>query len=403
VTVRARLRAYGRRYRIDFGTNHEGWNVERARVELDRILKQVERGTWEPPNRSDESTSTLDVDETVHVTASRWWQRRRAELAPNTRLDYKWRLDYVLRFLARGMTAQVDVHRVDTFRGELEAAGLSPRSVNMVLDLLAQVLDDAVEYGLLEANPARGKRRRLKVPRSSRSFLEPDMVVDLLDVAGQWERSLPAHQRYGRRGFLATLMIAGPRISELIDSPLGRLDMHSGQFVLGKKTEAGIDRTLELSAFLLDELRAHLATIPAHLRAEYGASLPIFHTRTGGRLNPSNIRSRLLKDGVSQGKRDKKGTKGVVERVNERRAAEGRLLLPAHVTPHTLRRTFASLCFFAGRDLRWVMGQLGHDDPRMTLAVYAQCMKRKRIDHALVWRLMRFPDEAEDPTVNGRR
>jgi hypothetical protein len=38
VTVRARLRAYGRRYRIDFGTNHEGWNVERARVELDRIL-----------------------------------------------------------------------------------------------------------------------------------------------------------------------------------------------------------------------------------------------------------------------------------------------------------------------------------------------------------------------------
>jgi hypothetical protein len=43
--VRARLRAYGRRYRIDFGTNHEGWSVERARVELDRILQQVERGT----------------------------------------------------------------------------------------------------------------------------------------------------------------------------------------------------------------------------------------------------------------------------------------------------------------------------------------------------------------------
>jgi len=48
VTVRARLRAYGRRYRIDFGTNHEGWSIERARVELDRILQQVERGTWEP-------------------------------------------------------------------------------------------------------------------------------------------------------------------------------------------------------------------------------------------------------------------------------------------------------------------------------------------------------------------
>ncbi|MDX6676968.1 MAG: hypothetical protein QOE31_1020 [Solirubrobacteraceae bacterium] len=79
------------------------------------------------------------------------------------------------------------------------------------------------------------------------------------------------------------------------------------------------------------------------------------------------------------------------------------MLLPARVTPHTLRRTFASLCFFAGRDLRWVMGQLGHDDPRMTLAVYAQCMKRSQIDEAVVWQLMRFRDEAEkqgrEPTL----
>jgi hypothetical protein len=39
------------------------------------------------------------------------------------------------------------------------------------------------------------------------------------------------------------------------------------------------------------------------------------------------------------------------------------------------------------------MGQLGHDDPRMTLSVYAQVMKRSRIDQQLVWSLMRFADE----------
>jgi integrase len=400
VTVRARVRAYGRRYRIDFGTNHEGWSVERARVELDRILQQIERGTWEPPGRSEEPTTTLDGDENVHVTTSRWWQRRKAELATNTRLDYRWRLDYVLRFLARETTAQLDVHRVDTFRGELEAVGLSPRSVNMVLDLFAQVLDDAVEYGLLAANPARGKRRRLKVPKSSRSFLEPDMVVDLLAVADEWERSLPAHQRYGRRAFLATLCLAGPRISELTQTPVGRLDLHEGGLQLGLKTEAGIERHLELTAFLLDELRAHVASLPAALRHRHGPALPLFPTRPGGRLNPSNIRNRLLK-GVPA-KDGKPAIRGVVERANEKRAAEGKLLLPETVTPHTLRRTFASLCFFAGRDLRWVMGQLGHDDPRMTLAVYAQCMKRKRIDHELVWTLMRFSDEPNDPPSRGR-
>jgi hypothetical protein len=41
------------------------------------------------------------------------------------------------------------------------------------------------------------------------------------------------------------------------------------------------------------------------------------------------------------------------------------------------------------------MGQIGHDDPRMTLAVYAQGMKRSQIDEAVVWQLMRFPDEPE--------
>src|SRR4051794_32775025 len=165
VTVRARLRAYGRRYRIDFGTNHEGWSVERARVELDRILQQVERGTWEPPSRAGESAAAVEDDETVHVTASRWGQRRTGEPAPKTRLDSRWRVDHMLRLLAHETTADLDVHRVDMFRGELEAANLSARSINMILDLLAQILDDAVEYGLLGANPARGRRRRMKVPK----------------------------------------------------------------------------------------------------------------------------------------------------------------------------------------------------------------------------------------------
>lgn len=105
--------------------------------------------------------------------------------------------------------------------------------------------------------------------------------------------------------------------------------------------------------------------------------------------------SRLYSSGAP-GRDGQKPTKGVVQRVNEKRAAEGKMLLPERVTPHTLRRTFASLCFFAGRDLRWVMGQLGHADPRMTLAVYAQAMKRSRVDEQLVWQLMRLPWEPEE-------
>src|SRR3954452_22866208 len=394
VTFRLKVRADGKRYTISLGTNHEGWSVERAQVELEQIMRQIERGTWEPPTQREAAPDDLDREESLRVTAYRWWQRRKTELARNTELDYKWRLDHALRHLGSDVTAELDARRVDDFRQQLVGRGLSPRSVNMVLDLLAQVLDDAVEYGLLDANPARGRRRRMKVPKSMRTFLEPDMVLDILDAAAAWERELPEHQRYGRRAFLATLCLSGPRISELIETPRGRFDLHAGQLVLGKKTEAGVDRTLELSAFLLDGLRAHLAAVPTRLRDAHGAALPVFPTRTGGRLNPSNVRNRLLHGTPEWG--ESKPIKGVVQRVNEKRAGEGRMLLPTRVTPHTLRRTFASLCFFAGRDLRWVMGQLGHEDPRMTLGVYAQCMKRSRIDEALVRQLMGFPGERAD-------
>ena len=41
------------------------------------------------------------------------------------------------------------------------------------------------------------------------------------------------------------------------------------------------------------------------------------------------------------------------------------------------------------------MAQLGHTDARLTLNVCAQVMQRQRVDEALIWQLMRFPDEPE--------
>jgi len=379
VSYYLRVRSKGQRFRINLGNNHQGWSMERAQVELDKTLERIERGTWQPPLRT---TVPRDqpAEETFHVLVSRWWARREGELAQKTRTDYWWRIDHLLRHVAHVPVGEFDTRTVDELRAALQARGLGARSTNMVLGLLAQVLEDAVESKALDSNPARGRRRRVKEPVKRRSFLEPDMVVDLLDEAGEWERGLPAHQRYGRRALLAFLILAGPRITEAVDARRGRLDVHGGAVVLGMKTEAGTDRRVDLTAFLLGELRAHLAAVPARIHREHAPALPIFPTLTGGRLNASNVRTRLLAE--------------TVMRANERRAAEGKMLLP-HVTPHGLRRTFASLCFFAGRDPRTVMAWLGHTDPRMTLSVYAQTMQRRTVDRDLVWNLMRFPDEEE--------
>jgi integrase len=48
--------------------------------------------------------------------------------------------------------------------------------------------------------------------------------------------------------------------------------------------------------------------------------------------------------------------------------------LPEGLTLHALRRTCASVLVALGKDPRYVMAQLGHTDPTVTLGIYAQAM-----------------------------
>ena len=113
------------------------------------------------------------------------------------------------------------------------------------------------------------------------------MPIDLLDAAGEWERQVPPHQRYGRRAVLALLCLAGPRITELVLGDRREFDPARGSYWIPEaKTDAG-ERTVDLAAFCGDA-RTHAAS--KNLRPEG----PMFPTSTGGRLNASNLRNRLL-------------------------------------------------------------------------------------------------------------
>ena len=65
----------------------------------------------------------------------------------------------------------------------------------------------------------------------------------------------------------------------------------------------------------------------------------------------------------------------------ERVAAQGLPPLP-RVTPHSLRRTYISIALIANNfDVKWVMGQVGHADSKMTMDVYAHLEQRVKRDH----------------------
>lgn len=50
--------------------------------------------------------------------------------------------------------------------------------------------------------------------------------------------------------------------------------------------------------------------------------------------------------------------------------------LPDGLTPHSLRRTFASVLYALGESPATVMAELGHADPELALRIYAGAMSR---------------------------
>jgi integrase len=126
--------------------------------------------------------------------------------------------------------------------------------------------------------------------------------------------------------------------------------------VRDSKTAAGI-RAVDIRPRLLDDLTGYRAAIR---HAEMQA--PEFPTRTGRRRTKDNVRARVILP--------------VVKRANELRAQRDQPPILAHVTPHTFRRTYITFMLAAGSDVPYVQAQVGHRDPTITLAVYAQVIRR---------------------------
>jgi integrase len=122
--------------------------------------------------------------------------------------------------------------------------------------------------------------------------------------------------------------------------------------VPGTKTDTAV-RTVRVLPVLRDELDRYPAPVDATPDAL------VFATSTGRRQGQTNVRRRILAPAV--------------ELANERLIKEGLEPLP-RLTPHSLRRTFASLLFAIDTPLPRAMQMMGHRTASLTLEVYATPM-----------------------------
>src|SRR3954451_12462385 len=448
-----------------------GWDERSARRELGNVQARVHAGVWsrdEAHRRvvAHAAAASRSVP-TFHEYASYWLQAKsdgvlgETPIAPNTRADYLWRLrthllpffgarrldeidaDLCLAFKAHKVREAGDLRRAISAGAELRdsrgrrVVPLGPSSIRKLLDTLAAILDDAIEDGHIERNPARGRRMRVRVPKPPRAFLELDELNALIDAAaeqdapatpakvvaargdtaprvaagrsrgvsqaeiatelGRAKATVSYHARrlgaatpvaYAGRAFIARVLgYSGVRNSELCDLRIRDVRLHDpagARFhIPDAKTESGI-RIVEMSPDLAEAFVSHLDRLR---RAGSPAGLDDYVVQ--------NLRSgRLSRQRVAQIIRE------ATERATETRRDRGLPPLPK-ATPHALRRTYISIALLAnGFDVKWVMSQVGHADSKMTLDVYAQLEQRADRTHgtsfdALIRRADRARRDAE--------
>ncbi len=347
-TYAARVRANGERHYLSLGYSWEGYNRRHADTELQNILADIRRGIWKPPQPH--PVAAPAEDPTFHEFASQWLESRRHDAAPRTIEDYELVLTHhLLPFFKDHRLTQITAQEIDRYKTmkvrereqQLVERPLGNRTINKTLIRLGQILDVAVRYELILHNPVKGKVAKLKEHQPKRARMYGEQVQILLQNAGR------------HRPLLATAIMAGGlRVTELINLRWRDLDLTGAVLhVPVSKTDAGV-RAVHLEPELVAVLREHKIASRWSQPEDF-----IFPGRYRDRPRERNsVRTRALHTSV--------------KRANVILEQNGQKPIPAGITFHSLRRTYAALRAELGEHPAITAAQMGHTDPRMTLRVY---------------------------------
>jgi hypothetical protein len=213
-----RFRAYGKRRYVTTAASTR----KEAEEELEFTLAAVKVGVWKEPQVAPPAEEPAGA-QVFHDLADEWLDRRRHEVEARTVENWWWALELrLLPAFASLMPSAITPAEIERFksyklrererllaelevcekldpkkRGPRPARPLGNEAINRTLKVLAMVLDDAVEFGQIDSNPARGRKRRLKSDRPRRTWLEVDELQALLSVG--WRPPCPARDD-GARG-----------------------------------------------------------------------------------------------------------------------------------------------------------------------------------------------------------
>ncbi len=308
------------------------------KVDAEAFLVTVEttklRGEWRDPVLG----RTRFGDFADHVEATRL-NRRSTTRARDAALMRK----RVLPAFESRPLASITSTDVKAWVASLEAAGLAPTTIRICCQLLARVLAEAVDAGLIATSPC----RRIALPGNVRrepGLLTPDHVARLASVI---------EARY--RALVMTAAYTGLRWGELAGLRVGRIDFLrrridvaeilvevDGDLSFGPPKTATSRARVSFPPFLGDQLGFHIGT---YADPEPERAL-VFTSDEGSPLRRSNFRRRVWLPALDAGG------------------------LPSRTRFHDLRHACASWLIHAGANPLEVAAKLRHARVTTTLATY---------------------------------
>jgi len=250
-------------------------------------------------------------------------QRR---LSPHTLQNYAHALELLFRLKEKKALRELDSQDIRRSVARLHAAGLSGRTLALMLSAWRGLYHWLARQHGFAANPVQGVRAP-KSPRNLPKALSVEQTQQLLDAPVS-----QAPEGLRDRAMFELLYSSGLRLGELValDTDDGRLDLRQAEVtVTGKGAKT---RTVPVGARAREALRDWLKARALLARPGERA---LFVGARGKRIAPGMVQARLRAWAKQQG-------------------------LGARVHPHMLRHSFASHVLQSSQDLRAVQEMLGH-------------------------------------------
>lgn len=342
MAIRARATSRGRVYDVRY-RGPDGREISRTfltkRDALEFEAQQrtaKSRGTWIDPRGSKITVQQLGAEWLESNPAKRdsTWARDESALRVHVYPEIGDR--------AIGSLTPVDIRRLVVKWSE----DLAPRSVRRIYGTLRAALNYAVEIDRMARTPCRGIHL-LAVGPVKVTVPDPQQLIRLADAIDP---------DYSAMIWLGAVL--GLRWGEVAGLRVGNVDVlrktvtiaeqvtrgRGGAGDIGSPKSVASRRTVSIPSELAEELSAHMKSMGL-TGADPGDLL--FPNHDGRPLDYSNWRSRIWEPAV-------------------------KIIGLAGLNFHDLRRTNATTMVAVGVDVKTAQARLGHSDPRLTLAIYAQ-------------------------------